>query len=490
MSAFPGSPSLIRLAALVALSTAGLAAWVGCGSDADDSLFDEGGGDGGNAEASATPSFPPPSNDAGSGDGGDGGAYTCTGLACKRVYCPDGGTTSLSGTVVSPRPNDPDPIYNAVVYVPNAPVAPFTEGVACERCGAEVSGNPIAVALTGIDGKFVLTDVPVTDNLPLVIQIGRWRRQVTVSTVTACSDTPIATTLTHLPRSKAEGDIPKMALKTGDSDSPECVLRKMGIDEAEFTAPNGGGRIEVYQGEPFNPPILDGGIPAQGALLDDLDRMKRYDLVLLPCDGEGFDPTTASMKNLEQYADLGGKIFASHYSYEFMKQAPAPSKWPNVATWNPAATVPPSNAVIPGYINTSFPKAKAMSDWLQQLGAADGGVIPELWQPRRDVNAVAGDTLEWIRTKSPDHVGHFSFNTPVGVDAGAQCGRVVFNDFHTVNVYGGQTGVFPAHCGNKNEQLTSQERVFEFMLFDLSSCVQKDDLPPVPPPSNPPGGPK
>jgi hypothetical protein len=125
-----------------------------------------------------------------------------------------------------------------------------------------------------------------------------------------------------------------------------------------------------------------------------------------------------------------------------------------------------------------------MSDWLQHLGAADGGVIPSLWQPRRDVDSLSAssEALGWIRTKSPDQLDHFSFNTPLGVDAGDQCGRVVFNDFHTVNVYGGQTGIFPAECADKTQPLTSQERVFEFMLFDLSSCVQKDDLPPVGPP--------
>jgi hypothetical protein len=100
------------------------------------------------------------------------------------------------------------------------------------------------------------------------------------------------------------------------------------------------------------------------------------------------------------------------------------------------------------------------------------------------VDAVNGATLQWIAEQSPNRVGHFSFDTPLAADAGAACGRVVFNDFHTVNVFGGQTGTFPGECADRTQPLTSQERVFEFMLFDLSSCVQKDTLPPVPPPGS------
>lgn len=463
--------------------TVSLLAWA-CGSGATNSTFDDGTVSGGGGEGDGglvlfRGEGGVLGNDAASADAG------CTGIACKRVYCPNGGTTSLSGKVVSPRPGDPDPIYNAIVYVPNAKVAPFTEGVSCDRCGAAVSGNPIAVALTGVDGTFKLTDVPVTPNLPVVVQLGRWRRQITVSTVTACADTPLTTDQTRLPRNQTEGDIPKMALKTGDSDSPECVLRKMGIDDAEFTNPGGGGRIELYRGALSNPPTLPGTPPASD-LLGNAATMNKYDLLLLPCDGADFNPSAATMQNIEQYANLGGRIFASHYSYNWIKQQPAPSQWSGVVAWDPAASVPDPNETIPGYINTSFPKGKAMSDWLGQLGAANAGVIPKLLQPRRDIDSVNGSTVEWVAEKSPDRVGHFSFDTPLGSDAGSECGRVVFNDFHTVNVFGGQTGTFPAECSDRTQPLTSQERVFEFTLFDLSSCVQKDNLPPVPPP--PPNG--
>ena len=38
-----------------------------------------------------------------------------------------------------------DPISGAIVYVPNAAVQPFSLGVACKQCGADVSGSPSMV---------------------------------------------------------------------------------------------------------------------------------------------------------------------------------------------------------------------------------------------------------------------------------------------------------------------------------------------------------
>ena len=46
----------------------------------------------------------------------------------------------MSGTVYDPAGQHP--VYNAIVYVPNEPLKPFTEGVVCDQCGVLTTGNP------------------------------------------------------------------------------------------------------------------------------------------------------------------------------------------------------------------------------------------------------------------------------------------------------------------------------------------------------------
>jgi hypothetical protein len=176
----------------------------------------------------------------------------CEGLQCKIVDCGSGPKTTLSGTVFAP--NKLDPLYNVILYVPNGDLQPFPSGVTCDKCGAITSGSPIVTALSGSDGKFTLENVPAGDNIPIVMQVGRWRRKVVIPHVTQCTDNALDAEQTRLPRNKTEGDIPLIALATSPYDPEECILRKIGIDDSEFTVPTDTGRVHIYKGAGATPP--------------------------------------------------------------------------------------------------------------------------------------------------------------------------------------------------------------------------------------------
>ena len=301
-----------------------------------------------------------------SGGGGDGAEHgspfsdgPCEGLACRRASCPDGTTTRVTGTVYDPAGQNP--LYNAVVYVPNGAVAPIRHGVTCDRCDGVLSGKPIATSLTDVRGRFELTDVPAGQDIPLVIQIGKWRRQIDLPEVTACAVTEIEDReLTRLPRNQREGDIPRIALTTGGADTLECLLRrdKIGLDDSSSR------RTRATAASPF---AAEGGssgfrkgskngasFPSASAFWRDPAKLARYDMVLLSCEGATFDENKGpeAYQAMHDYAGAGGRVFATHWHRIFFT---GHESFAATGTW--ADRTDPADPSV-GVIDTSFPKAR------------------------------------------------------------------------------------------------------------------------------------
>ncbi len=410
----------------------------------------------------------------------------CTNLCLQQVACAQPGvTTTISGTVYAP--NGVDPLPNVLVYVPNAPVQPFPSTVTCDNCSAGVSGEPLVSAATDAAGQFVLKNVPVGANIPLVIQTGRWRRQVTLSNVVACQNNAAPPSLTRLPKNKAEGDIPRMAFATGAVDVLECLLRKVGVADSEFTSSAGNGRIHLYVGDgKVNIPGPGGGMynvgganagpntASESVLVGSLANLQKYDMVLFPCKGAEKQRTNPELANLVAYANSGGRVFATHFSHVWLANNGA---FANTANWNPnqcSNAGPACPADQNGLIDTSFPKGQLLADWLQTIGASSSyGQIP-LTDLKHDFDGVVPPSQAWVNINNPALTVHYTFNTPVNAPSDQQCGRVLFDDFHVENHgfinQGSAYGMtFPAEC--EPGPMTAQEKLLEFMLFDLGSCV-------------------
>lgn len=451
---------------------------VACGTE-DNSTFGNGTPDGANGSSGGF-------GGGGNGDGGTGQNGPCVGLACnQKGTCANGSITSLTGKVFDP--SGTVPLYNAIVYVPNAPLEPFKAGVSCETCAAGVSGSPIATALTNAKGEFKLDNVPVGVDFPLVVQMGRWRRQIDVKAaqVQECQPAPVAEADTRLPRNPTEGDIPKIAIATGNADSLECFVRKLGVDANQFTNPADGGRINIYQGlrGGSDGSKIDNSTPSGQSLWDDIAELRKYDMVILSCEGNENAATKsdAAKNNIKQYLDEGGRVFASHYHYDFYRRTT--NGLQNTADWGSGGNS--TNLTV----DTSFAKGQAFGEWLDAVGATTSpgsNQIPatELRSSIKSVPAPgqpATMSRRWLyATPTGSEVPKFySFNTPLDKPADQQCGRGVYTDIH-VSSGDKSGGTFPANCTTSG--FTEQEKALLFLLFDLSSCVQDDSKPPIPPP--------
>jgi hypothetical protein len=467
----------------------------------DAAVVDDAEGPGGGSDASRS------GMDVMTSPGTDASTTGCTPgtLGC---LVPAGCTTSVSGTVYDPA--GVNPLYNAFVYIPQDPkgtLPPIKSGTnTCNTCDVSI-GDYVAATASGPDGRFTLTNVPATTHVPLVVQIGKWRREVFLDQVNACTNNGLSGSLyTRLPAKKSEGDIPQMALVTGAADNLGCLMVAIGLDPSEYTAPHGGGRLDIYKGlgGGGGAPGLSNGMTAGDCTTDhpacvwnSKTNLEAYDILLLGCEGDTFDPaessqaatnkTPSSKQALHDWLDEGGKVFATHFHYTWFKNSPAPD-FQGTANWLGNS---PSSDQGTYTVDTTFPKGMAFSQWLSNVGATSNGALT-LTSVAESVAAVNGATQRWIFSPNADpqsgktnDTKYMSILTPVGgipvlADAGPSkeyCGKAVFSDFHA----GGQpTGNIPASCAAN--QLNGQLKALEFLFFDLSACVANDGLAPPPPP--------
>jgi hypothetical protein len=405
------------------------------------------------------------------------------GLLGKQVACDGAQTTSVSGTVYIP--SGELPLYNVMVYVPETELSPLTSGASCS---CEVSGEPIVSTLTDASGHFVLENVPVAPELPLVIQVGDWRREFSVDNVSPCADTPVPDRTLKLPARQSEGDMPRIAVATGALDALECLVRKLGVDESEFTNQRDGGRVQLFAGldgtERYAPELNGGApFPPAEALWDNIASLKDYDIVLLSCEGDrdyvGNKPASA-LQAMYDYANLGGRLFASHYHSVWFQQGPG--LFPEIATFTKENDR--EFLEVTGQIVTDFPKGQAMAEWVVNTGTSADGQIPIEGGAHTILQENTDYAQRWLETVDPDSVQYISANTPLGASDAEQCGRVVLSDLHVSPGppadFSAPDIDFPAGCVTND--LSPQEAVLAFMLFDLSACIVPDNQAPVAPP--------
>ena len=410
----------------------------------------------------------------------------CVGLGCHIVDCTNKGLppTTLSGTVFAP--NGTLPLYGVNVYVPIEDPGALPDGAICDRCANGLPGGAYTQTVTDEAGRFVLPNVPATANVPLVVQVGKWRRQLVVPNVAACQDLPLDPTTTRLPKNKSEGDIPRIAITTGAADALECLPYKLGIEGAEFTNPTGTGRVHLYSGngtDRYSPALGGAVFPAATTVWDTTAHLMPYDIVMLSCEGSqrpATKPQTA-MQAVHDYAGLGGRVFMSHWHNIWIggengNLSHGLPDWQAIGTWNYAAPQDQENTIAS--IDQTVNKGMSFAKWMMNvMGSTVLGQVPisgarytlPMADPTKSDRRVY---LEPALSNNHVSVQDLEFTTPNELPPDQRCGKVVFSDMHVSSgsvSAAGATRAFPLGCSAA--PLSPQEKALAFIFFDIASCV-------------------
>jgi hypothetical protein len=479
---------------------------------------DDGGGSSNGGNGGSSGSFGS-SSGGGSGGGGDGGVACPPGLQCN-VQCNNNGTTTITGKVYDPAGRNP--LYNVAVYVPAVPLQPLPKGVptgadACS-CAALFKSGSVVDTTTAVDGTFTIKNAPVGSQVPLVIQIGKWRRQFQIP-VQSCQANAVPDKTLLMPNSvlpsNTTDNMPDIAVSTGSADTLECLMTRIGLPSPEYVAGAGGtGHVHIFSGggsggfgpggggagRPENP-AMPGAPSSPTSLWASAAQLMPYDIVLLSC--EGGETYNANPAALEQYLNAGGRAFGSHFHYAWFsgpissgQSYSAPADWGNnLATWS-AGSIGGGAGAIAGTIVTTlngsggtFAKGQALQQWLGVVGALGqngvGANQLSIFQSRDNASVSASNKASQPWINDTQQTLYFSFDTPVNAplapDGGPPnyCGRAVFSDLHVAGDPTTQDNP-PPPGGCATGPLSPQEKALEFMLFDLSSCVIPDTVAPPP----------
>ncbi len=243
--------------------------------------------------------------------------------------------------------------------------------------------------------------------------------------------------------------------------------------------------------------------------------------------------------NVMDYVNRGGRMFVSHLRYTWLDgngmqaysaASPNSTGLDAAATWNTTqhSDYNTGAGIIAIGRPQASPRIQNFADWMANEGVA----MPPTYgftitDPRSQEKTLGASSEEFVLTTSivqgtmttltGDQTQQFSFNTPYGAPDDSVCGRVAYSGFHVAAESSGSGGMggaggmgngsagmpaaagrgggppppgggasaspfenatFPQHCAAGGD-LTAQEKVLLYMLFDLNACVGKTPPPPV-----------
>lgn len=372
----------------------------------------------------------------------------------------------LKGKVVAPEGTIP--ISGALVYVAPSPPAAIPDGVYCDQC---VHLDPgISFTTTLPDGTFDLgTGV---GSGYLVVQKGAFRRVRPIDVAAGVADVPKEMTTMPAKTDKANGDdVPKIAIALGAWDPIEVVLARMGLEakiskdflgrdrvlSADATAFAIYGIHDLGEVSPY---------PGSNVLLTTPAEIEKYHMVFIPCSGgtnfgdpgspacQGaylYDPKVAT--TLEGFVKKGGRVYASDWSYEYVRQV-----FQGFVTWHGETSTIGSACQEGGGDQAAPPVDPDLSAWLAAQGQTLD-VVKDAWteidavHTKNDVDAAGNPVSEtpkiWVHADAAPATTSFKHG----------CGRVLYSTYHTQPTSG------------TNGPLEPQALSLLYLILEVGVCI-------------------
>lgn len=406
--------------------------------------------------------------DVGNGTGGvSGGGDEGVGCEAEDILDPN---ATLEGTVFAP--NLEIPISGAVVYITDRPIPDIPDESYCSEC-VELECD-VNFVLTEADGTFSLPAV-AGPGQQLVVQKGEFRHVVDFDVAEGMNT--VAPMDSSLPGrwDPANGMwIPRIAVYDADPDRVYNVLAKFGLGEVSASG-------DLVPGtEQFD--LISS---ANGSWMDDLNNLRPYHIVFVPCATTSFwleAPSVPGLRaqNIRDYVAGGGKWYATDHANEYIS-----------VPFDPYVDF--HNEAMPD-LQPAFDVEGEVLDadmlaWLQALPAAlkdIGGGYPtlnQLPQVELELNYSGIDAVHEVMVENDEgelvNVGPYTYvegpctscsdpgsNRPMAFVGQFGCGRMMYSTFETSSV---------AHAG-----LSPQELALLYMILEIGVC--HDTPPPQPPP--------
>ena len=407
----------------------------------------------------------------GSGGAGEGGGSLSIGATGSGGN--SAGAAHLKGKVVAPEGTIP--IYGALVYVAAAPPPAIPDGVYCDECVHLDSS--ISFTTTKPDGSFDLG----TDALGkgyLVVQKGAFRRVRPITVAAGDQDVPKALTTMPSHMDKANGDdIPKIAIVVGAWDPIEIVLARMGLDAKISQGPFGKNQVlskdasafAIYgvqnlgESSPYPTPIT---------LLTTPSEIEKYHMVFIPCSGStssdpggsgpecngvfAYDAKVTS--TLEGFVKKGGRIYASDWSYEYVRQI-----FPGFVSWKGETQQIGSACMNGGGEQAAPPVDPDLAAWLSAQGQTLT-TVKDAWTGISDVHTKADTDAQGKPVMETPKVWVHADSDPATTSFKHGCGRVLYTTYHT------------QPTAETNGPLEPQALSLLYLILEIGVCVD-DTIP-------------